>query len=110
MQITPNIRRGLSLLQLVAAITILMILAVIVLPRFGSSSANAKSQGCAANRRNIEVQARLWYRTKGSWPANNLSDIGANSSFLPEGLPTCPVDGTAYTLSGTTHQITGHNH
>jgi len=105
-----NIRRGLSLLQLVATITILLILAVIILPRFGSTAANAKSQGCAANRRNIEVQARLWYRTKGSWPATNLSDIGANSSFLPEGIPTCPVDGSAYTLSSTTHQITGHNH
>jgi general secretion pathway protein G len=105
-----NIRRGLSLLQLVAAITILLVLAVIVLPRFGASTANAKGQACAANCRNLEVQARLWYRTKGTWPATNLSDIGANTSFLPEGVPTCPVDGSAYTLSGTTHQITGHNH
>jgi prepilin-type N-terminal cleavage/methylation domain-containing protein len=103
-------RRGYSLLELIAAITILLILAVIVLPRFGSSTANAKSRGCEANRRNIEVQARLWYRTKGSWPATNLSDMGANTSYLPEGIPTCPVDGSAYTLSSTTHQITGHSH
>src|SRR5205085_11702390 len=87
-----HIRRGLTLLQLVATITILLILAVIVLPRFGAATANAKSRGCEANRRNLEVQARLWYRTKGSWPATNLSDIGANSAFLPEGLPVCPVD------------------
>src|SRR4051812_9569769 len=107
---TCHKRRGLSLLQLVMAITILAILVVIVLPRFGSSAINAKSRGCEANRRNIEVQARLWYRTKGAWPATNLSDMGANTSYLPEGIPTCPVDGSAYTLSSTTHQITGHSH
>jgi prepilin-type N-terminal cleavage/methylation domain-containing protein len=105
-----HIRCGLTLLELVAAITILLILAVIVLPRFGSASASAKSRGCEANRRNLEVQARLWYRTKGSWPATNLSDLGANTSFLPEGLPVCPVDGSAYTLDATTHQVTGHTH
>lgn len=105
-----HIRHGLTLLELIAAITILLILAVIVLPRFGSASSNAKSRACEANRRNLEVQARLWQRTKGSWPAANLSDIGANTSFLPEGLPTCPVDGSAYTLDGTTHQVTGHAH
>jgi prepilin-type N-terminal cleavage/methylation domain-containing protein len=105
-----NIRRGLSLLELVAAVTILLILAVIVLPRFGSSSSSAKSWACEANRRNIEVQARLWYRTKGTWPASNLSDIGGNSAFFPEGIPGCPVNGSAYSLDGGTHQITGHNH
>ena len=50
-----NIGRGLTLLELVAAITILLILAVIVLPRFGTASASAKSRGCEANRRNLEV-------------------------------------------------------
>jgi type II secretory pathway pseudopilin PulG len=103
-------RRGLTLLELVATITIVMILAVIVLSRFGSSAADAKKRACEANRRNLEVQARLWYRTKGTWPATSLSDIGGNTSFLPEGLPVCPVTGAAYTLDPTTHQITGHNH
>ena len=102
--------RGLTLLELVATIAIVMILAIVVIGRFGSSAADAKKRGCEANRRNLEVQARLWYRTKGSWPASNLSDIGANTSFLPEGLPACPVTGAAYTLDTTTHQITGHSH
>jgi type II secretory pathway pseudopilin PulG len=105
-----HIRPGLTLLQLVAAITILLILAIIVLPRFGTAAADAKSRACEANRRNIEVQARLWYRTKGTWPATNLSDLGANVSFLPEGLPVCPVDGSAYSLDATTHRVTGHAH
>jgi general secretion pathway protein G len=107
---TSDNRGGFSLLELVMTVIILAVIAAIVLPRFGTSSADAKSRGCEANRRNIEVQARLWYRTKGSWPATNLSDIGANSSYLPEGLPTCPVDSSTYTIDATTHKITGHNH
>ena len=103
-------RYGLTLLELLAAITIVMVLAVVVLPRFGSTSASAKSSACEVNRRNLEVQARLWYRTKGTWPATNLSDLGGNTSFLPEGLPVCPVDGSAYTLNASTRQITGHSH
>ena len=105
-----HISRGLTLLELVAAVAVVMILAVVLLSRFGSAAADAKRRACEANRRNLEVQARLWYRTKGSWPATNLSDIGANPSFLPEGLPVCPVDGTAYTLDPTTHLISGHAH
>jgi prepilin-type N-terminal cleavage/methylation domain-containing protein len=103
-------RHGLSFLELLAVIIILGVIAVLLVPRFAGTSATAKSQACAANRRNLEVQARLWYRTKGSWPATNLSDIAANTSFLPEGLPTCPVDGSAYTIDSTTRQISGHNH
>ena len=105
-----HIRRGLTLLELVAAIAIVLVLAAIVLPRLGTASASAKRRACEANRRNLEVQARLWYRTKGSWPAANLSDLGANASFLPEGVPVCPVDGAAYTLDASTHQILGHGH
>ena len=105
-----HMRGGLTLLELVATVAIVMILAVVVLSRFGSSAIDAKKRACEANRCNLEVQARLWYRTKGSWPAANLSDMGANTSFLPEGLPVCPVNGSAYTLDATTHQISGHSH
>jgi len=102
--------QGLSLLELVAAIVIIAVVAVIVLPRFGTSSQAAKSRACDVNKRNLEVQSRLWYRTKGVWPANDLSDIGANTTFLPDGVPTCPVDGSTYTLDPSTHRISGHSH
>lgn len=110
MQNQCNERNGLTLLEIVAAIAIVMVLAVMILPRFGGASATAKNCACEVNRRNLEVQTRLWYRTKGTWPATNLSDLGGNTSFLPEGLPACPVDGSAYALDSATHRITGHNH
>ncbi|MBC7854966.1 MAG: prepilin-type N-terminal cleavage/methylation domain-containing protein [Pirellulaceae bacterium] len=101
---------GISLLELLAAITILAIIAAVVVPRFGDNAKTAKKRACLVNKGNIEVQTQLWFRTKGSWPATGLSDIGINRSFFPEGLPTCPVDGSAYQLDAATHRVTGHSH
>ena len=103
-------RRGFSLLELLAAIAILGILVAIIVPRFGDNAKTAKKRACAVNKGNIEVQSQLWYRTKGTWPAAGLSDIGANQTYFPEGLPTCPVDGSTYQLDAATHRVTGHSH
>ena len=37
-------------------------------------------------------------------------DIGTVDDYFPDGLPTCPVDGTSYTLDATTHFLVGHDH
>lgn len=103
-------KRGLTLLELLAAITILAILVAIIVPRFGDNAKKAKKNACAVNKGNIEVQSQLWYRTKGSWPTTTLTDIGANTTFFPDGLPACPVDGSPYTLDAVTHRVSGHTH
>lgn len=103
-------RRALSLFEMLAALTVIGTLAALIITRFGGVSSDAKSRACESNRRNIEVQCRLWYRTKGTWPASNLSDISADSNYLPAGIPVCPVDGSAYSFSSATGKITGHAH
>lgn len=99
-----------SLIELLAVVTIMGILAMIVIPRFSTQSVNAKKQGCSVNKGNIEVQCQLWMRQKNSAPASDLSDIGANRTYFPEGRPTCPVDGSAYTINTTTLRVNGHAH
>jgi len=106
----PANRCGLSLLELIVTLVILGIIVAIALPRFGSQTKTAKKNACAVNKGNIEVQSQLWYRTKGAWPATTLSDIGANQTYFPDGLPSCPVDGSPYVLDATTHRVTGHTH
>lgn len=103
-------RKAMSLLELFVAVTLLGIIAAIIVPRLGSQGRQAKRGACDVNRGNIEVQCQLWYRTKGVWPAANLSDIGANSDYFPEGLPVCPVDGRAYTFNSATQQTVAHGH
>lgn len=99
-----------TLVELLVVLAILSILAFVILSRFSNTSAASRKAACYAYTRDINVQVRLWWRNKGSWPANNLADIGANGTYFPEGLPKCPVDGSAYVLDTATHRVTGHSH
>ena len=110
----PRIKRrsvmGITLPELILAVIIVSIIAAIILPRMAYTTAEAKKQACYADKIAINAQVELWYQLKGAWPAENLSDIGTDSDYFPEGVPKCPVDGTAYILDGTTHKVIGHVH
>src|SRR4051812_852831 len=99
-----------SLTELMAVMVILGVLAILVVPRVSSHQDTAKRAACYANQGDIELQVKLWKRANGSYPAANLSDIGANTSYFPSSVPVCPVDGTAYTINTTTGLVIGHTH
>ncbi len=105
---TMNTRRALSLLEMLAVAVILGIIAVIILPRVMTSSKVSKEKTCYSNRAEINSAVERYYLSKGVWPANNLSNIRADKSFFPEGIPTCPVSGRQYRLNRTTHRVIGH--
>jgi prepilin-type N-terminal cleavage/methylation domain-containing protein len=98
-------RKGFSLLELLAVVTILGIIAVVVIPRISVSSAKAKTEANKQNIAEINSAVERWYFEKGTWPADNLSDIGADANYFPNGIPVSPVDGSAYTLNSTTHRV-----
>jgi type II secretory pathway pseudopilin PulG len=99
-----------SLTELMAVIGILGILAVLIVPRVAGHRDSSVRAACNANQGDIEMQVKLWRRNQGSYPAANLSDIGANPAYFPSGLPVCPVDGTAYTINTTSGLVVGHTH
>jgi prepilin-type N-terminal cleavage/methylation domain-containing protein len=103
-------RSGWTLLELLLVVTVLGIVAVVALPRFSNYASPAKKNTCYTLKGNLEVQAQLWYRNKGVWPAADFSDMAADPNYLPEGLPSCPVDGSAYLLDPATHRVVGHTH
>ena len=103
-------RGGYTLLEVTAVVVLLGILAAIAVQRFSTTMSTGKKNSCYVNKGDIEMQVQLWYRNKGAWPATSLSDVSADGNYFPSGLPTCPVDGTAYTIDATTHKITGHTH
>jgi general secretion pathway protein G len=98
-------RRGFSLMELLAVVTILGIIAAIIVPRVAVSSDTAKSKVNLHSKATINSAVERWYVEQGTWPANDLSDISANLNYFPSGLPTNPVDGSAYTLNATTHRV-----
>ena len=103
-------RVGLSLLELLAALTILGVLAAVIVPRLTGGSADTKRQSCHVQVGVIEIQAALWKRERGTWPRTDLADIGSDRGFFPEGLPRCPVDQTSYAIDPLTGRVTGHGH
>lgn len=98
-------RSGFSLLELLAVVTILGIIAAIVVPRITTSSDLAKEKANDHNKATINAAVERYYINENTWPANDLSDIGADVNYFPDGLPTNPVDGNAYTLNATTHRV-----
>src|SRR5687768_12073005 len=103
-------RAGFSLVEMLAVVLILGIVAGLSLPTIWPHATSGKKNSCYVNKGEINLQVQLWYRNQGTWPANDLSDIAADTAYFPQGLPQCPVDGTTYTLNGTTHEVTGHTH
>jgi prepilin-type N-terminal cleavage/methylation domain-containing protein len=105
-----KLHKGHSLLELIAVVAMIGILAAIIVTHVTSENDSSKINACQTYKGNIEIQAELWIHNQGSLPLANLSDIGAVTAYFPEGLPTCPVDGTAYTIDTATGLVVGHNH
>src|SRR6266513_1723941 len=98
-------RDGFSLMELLAVVTILGIIAAIIVPRVAVSSDTSKQKVNAHNKATINSAVERWYVEKATWPANNLSDISADTNYFPDGIPTNPTDSSAYTLNAATHRV-----
>ena len=103
-------RRAISILEMLAVVTLLGIIAMVVVPRFSGQSTKAKIDSCHVNKGNIEVQVQLWIRNKGRWREGDLKKLAADTTYFTEGVPTCPVDGSSYSVETVTQRVVGHQH
>ncbi len=97
-------RGGFSLMELLAVVTILGIIAAIIVPRVTVSSDTAKQKVNAHNKATINAAVERYYIETGDWPADDLSDIGADTDYFPDGIPSNPVDNSSYSL-GDDHRV-----
>lgn len=102
-------KRAFTLTELMAVLAVLGVVAAVIVVRATGGASTSKSAACQAIKGDIEVRAELWKHNTGSWPATNLANIGADVNYFPTGVPTCPVNGTAYTID-TSGRVVGHNH
>ena len=98
-------RKGFSLLELLAVVTILGVIAAVVVPRISSSKKGAQEEVNKQNISEINGAVERWYFEKGAWPKDDLSDIAADANYFPDGIPKNPVDDTVYVLDSTTHRV-----
>lgn len=97
-------RQAFSLMELLAVVTILGIIAAIIVPRVTTSSDTAKAKVNAHNKGTINSAIERYYIETGSWPSANLTELNV-PAYFPDGVPANPVSGAAYTLNTTTHRI-----
>ncbi|MEM8864808.1 MAG: prepilin-type N-terminal cleavage/methylation domain-containing protein [Planctomycetota bacterium] len=98
-------RRGFSLMELLAVVTILGIIAAIIVPRVSVSTTNARTQVDAHNRATINAAVERYFIEEGSWPAD-ISVIAGDADYFPDGIPANPVNASApYALNATTHRV-----
>lgn len=96
-------RRGFSLLELLAVVVILGIIAAIVVPRVSTSSALAKQKVNLHNIATLNSAVERYYVNTGSWPSA-LTDLGTD--YLPDGVPSVPTNSAlTYSIDGTTHRV-----
>lgn len=98
-------RNGFSLLELLAVVVILGIIALVVIPRINFSAATAKENACFQNKAEINAAVERYYFDNGDLPT--LLELD-DPAYFPDGLPVCPETGAAYTLDGVTGRVSGH--
>lgn len=98
---------GFSLLELLAVVTILGILAATAMSRVSAQALDAKKKCCRQYKADLNAGIERYYFEHGSYPAQ-LSDL--EGDIYADAIPNCPVDNSPYSIDATLHRITGHSH
>ena len=99
---TNRKRNGFSLLELLAVVTILGIIAAIIVPRVTVSTDTANSNVRSHQLATLNAAIERFYIDNNAWPTA-LTDLV--TSYVPDGIPTPPGGGT-YGLNTTTNRAT----
>ena len=98
-------RVGFTLMELLAVVMILGIISAMVVARVMFSTDAAKESIAEHHKGTINATIERYYMEQGTWPANDLSDIGGDLNYFPNGVPVNPADGSSYTLDPITHRV-----
>jgi len=93
-------RRGFSLLELLAVVTILGVIAAIILYRVSGATDAAKEKVQIHQIAELNMAIEHYYMDNEAWPSA-LTDLVP--TYLPDGIPDPPVGGT-YGINNTTHR------
>jgi prepilin-type N-terminal cleavage/methylation domain-containing protein len=99
-------RTAFTLFELLCVVIVVGLLATLLVPRAVDARNEAAEKACYHNRALINSAIERYAVATGSYPA--LADLDA-PDYFPQGLPTCPVSGSAYTIDAATQRVHGHS-
>ncbi len=101
---TQNRRNAFSLLELLAVVVILGILAAAIVPRVVTSTSDAKTSVNQHNMAEINAAAERYYMDNDAW-TTDINDLVPD--YLPDGVPAVPTDASLeYALNASSRAIT----
>jgi len=87
--------KGVTLVELVIAVVLSALLAVIAIPKMSKSAASARKYTCMANINMLNCAVEKYYLAHGTFP-DNLNIIKQDKNYFPDGEPICPATGAGY--------------
>ncbi len=99
MQVNRNRRRGFSLVELLAVVLVLAVLAAVAIPLYVSQRRSAAGRACKANLNALASACSAYALRNGQYPAALSAVVGAAEGLTE--IPNCPLGG-AYTYSRPT--------
>jgi prepilin-type N-terminal cleavage/methylation domain-containing protein len=100
-------RCGFTLIELLLVITLLGIVGLVAMPRFGHSERSARIRIDDSNIAFIDLQWETHRIVEGSY--GSLGDLLSDPEYFPEGAPSCPF-GTPYADADGDHRVDAHAH
>ncbi len=96
-------RSAFTLLELLAVVTILGVVAAVVVPRISVSGVAAKKEMCTQHVAEVNRALERYYVQNGSL----TTDLNALNSpdYFPDSVPTCPLLRTSYQIDDTSHRL-----
>jgi prepilin-type N-terminal cleavage/methylation domain-containing protein len=91
-------RRGFSLVELLAVVLILAVLAGVAVPVYLNQRTRAANRACQGNVATISKAASLYLLNTGAYPATVAAMIGAQEGGLGA-TPTCPLAAGTYSVT-----------
>ena len=96
-----KLKKGFTLVEIMIVVAIIAILAAVAIPNFLKYRADARTQSCVSNMKQLQTAAESWRTTQGDPTAvPGVSDLVGmeTTKYIRKASITCP-EGGDYTIS-----------